>query len=73
MRLGLDNLLPVMGPFPLEDTFGMVLAVGMLIRSMGKGRYQSTLQFESVKKMRSSFSNMWHASKFTLTTNVMDR
>ena len=71
MRLGLENLLPVMGPYPLEDSLVMGLAVGMLIRSLDKGRYQSTLQFESVRKMRSAFSNMWHASKFTLTTNVM--
>ena len=71
MRLGLDNMLPVMGPFLLKDNLGMGLAVGMLIRSLDKGRYQSTLQFESVRKMRSVFSNMWHASKFTLTTSVM--
>ena len=71
MRLGLKNILPVMGPFPLEDSLGMGLAVGMLIRSLDKGRYQSTLQFESVRKMRSAFSNMWHASKLTLTTSVM--
>ena len=58
MRLGLKNILPVMGPFPLEDSLGMGLAVGMLIRSLDKGRYQSTLQFESVRKMRSAFSNM---------------
>ena len=51
----------------------MGIAVCTLKRSLDKGRYQSTLQYESVRKMRSSYSNIWHASKFTLTTSVMAR
>ena len=43
MRVGLENFLPVMGPFMLEDSLGMGLAVRILVRSLDKGRYQSTL------------------------------
>ena len=43
MRVGLENILPVMGPFILEDSLGMGLAVRILVRSLDKGRYQSTL------------------------------
>ena len=71
MRLGLPNILPVMGPFPLEDRLGIELAAGMLIHFLDKVRYQSTLQFESARKIRSAYSNMWHSSKLTLTTSVM--
>ena len=71
--MGLPNILPVMGFFPLEDRLGIGIAVGMLIGSLDKGRYQSTLQFESVSKIRSAYSNMWHACKFTLTTNIITK
>ena len=50
LPIGLYNVFPTMGPFPVEDSLGMVLAVCMLIRSLGKGIHQSTLQFESVRK-----------------------
>ena len=33
-RLGLENVLPVMGPFPLIDTQGMGIAVSILLRSL---------------------------------------
>ena len=69
--VGLVNLFPAMGPFPLEDTQGMGIAVCMLERSLDKGRYRTTLQFETVRKLRSAFSNIWHASRQTLTTSVM--
>lgn len=51
----------------------MGIAVYTLKRSLDKGRYQSTLQYESVRKMRSAYSNIWYASKLTLTTSVMAR
>ena len=70
---GLSSVLPVMGHFPVEDSLGIGLAVCMLVRSLDKGRHQSTLQFKSVRKMRSAISNCWHASRFTLTTSVMAR
>ena len=35
--MGLISILPEMGPFPLEDTQGISLAVSMLRRSLDKG------------------------------------
>jgi hypothetical protein len=51
-----------MGPFPLEDTFGMGAALVMLERSLKPGKYASHLQFGTVQKFRSAFSNAYHAS-----------
>ena len=42
-RLGLENVFPVMGPFPLSDTQGMGIAVSILLRSLDKNRSQNTL------------------------------
>ena len=44
-----------MNPSPLKDTQGTGIAVCILIRSLNKGRYQNTLQYESVRKIRSNF------------------
>ena len=62
-----------MGLFPVKDSLGIGLVVLMLVRFLNKGRHQTTLQFESVRNMRSAFSNWFHASKFTITTSVMAR
>ena len=52
--MGLSNIIPATGPFPVEDTMGMGIAVCMLQHSLDKGRYQNNLQFETVRKLRSS-------------------
>ena len=51
-----------MGPFPLEDTFGMAAAVVMLHQSLKPGKYDRNVQFGTVCKFRSSFSNVYQAS-----------
>ena len=51
----------------------MGIAVCMLRRFWDKGRYQSILQFESVRKMHSAYSNVWHTLMHVLTTSVMAR
>jgi len=71
--VGLIKLFLAMGHFPLEDTLGMEIAVCMLQRSLDKGRYRDTLQVETVRKLRSVYLNIWHASRQTLTTSVMAR
>ena len=69
--LGLDNTMPYIGPFAIKDTQGIELAICILIRSLDKGRHQLTLQFESVRKLRSAYSKVCHASKYTLSTSVL--
>ena len=71
--MGLANLFPATGPFPLKDTMGIGIAVYMLKRSLDKGRYRNNLQFETVRKLSSTYSNIWHSSRKTLTTSVMAR
>jgi hypothetical protein len=60
--LGIRNkLFRPMGPFPLEDTFGMGAAIVMLQLSLKPGKYATHLQFGTVQKLRSALSNVYHA------------
>ena len=72
-KLGLENVLPVMGPLPLIDTQQMGIVVCILLRSLNEGHCQNALQFEPVRRMRSLFLNAWHVSSNTLTTSVLAR
>jgi len=62
-----------MGPFPLEDMFGMGAAVVMLQMSLKQGKYAKHLQFGTVRKFRSAFSNVFHASLEGQQAAVMAR
>ena len=70
-ELGIPAMLPEMGPFPLEDNWGMRMAIVTLVRSLDKGRYKDTIQFETARKLRSSFANCWNSSEHALTIGVM--
>ena len=59
---GFESVSPALGPFPLSDTFGMKAAVCMLRRSLDKGRTEEHVQFRTARKLRSAFSNAYHAS-----------
>jgi hypothetical protein len=51
--------LPPRGPFPLGDSLGLRVAVGMLIKSLEPGRYSPAYQqFETIWRLRATFSNM---------------
>lgn len=60
---GLVSVSPELGPFPLEDTFGMLAAVCLLRRSLDPGRTEALIQFSTARKLRSAYSNVYHASK----------
>ncbi len=51
-----------MGPFPLEDSFGMGPAVVMLQLLLRAGVNDKHVQFSTIQKMRSAYSNVYHAS-----------
>ena len=53
---------PAMGPSPLEDTLGMKVACTMLRRSLDPGKWEECLQYVSTRKVRSTYSNMFHTS-----------
>ena len=60
--LGVPPSFPPLGPFPMEDVQGIGVAIGMLYRSMDPGRYGDYTQFGTIRKLRSAFSNVYHAS-----------
>jgi len=57
-----DELFQPLGPFPIEDSFGMAPAIVMLQLSLQPGRNDKTVQFATVRKFRSAYSNVYHAS-----------
>jgi hypothetical protein len=61
-RCPIEPSLPHLGPFPPTDTFGMNVAIAMLLKSREPGRYNNYTQFETMRKLRSTFSNFYHAS-----------
>jgi hypothetical protein len=46
--LGIVDPFPTMGPFPVEDRFGMKAAAIMLMRSLDVGKYAPTIQFSTM-------------------------
>ena len=61
-QLGVEPALPPLGPFPETDLFGVTVAIAMLVKSLNPGRYEEYTQFETMRKLRSAFSNLHHAS-----------
>jgi hypothetical protein len=62
--------LPSRGPFPVGDSLGLRVAIGMLIKSLEPGRYSSSYQqFETIQKLRATFSNM-HMSSLEGVNNL---
>ena len=68
---GLNSLLPDMGPHPLRDDWGMGLAIVLLHRTLDKGNNTENIQYQTARKFRSAYSNLWGASKYTLTQGVL--
>jgi hypothetical protein len=60
--VGILDVCPPMGPFTLDDSAGMALAVSILLRSLDPGRTEDTIQFSTARYLRSVFSNVYHAS-----------
>lgn len=69
--VGLYNVFPPMGPFPLADVCGMGVAVVMLLRSRDKGKNKAHVQFDTARRVRSAYSNCYHASAAGLNSAVM--
>jgi hypothetical protein len=56
------SMFPPMGPFPVEDTFGIGVVIVILELSLRPGLNDRTVQFNTIRKFRSAFSNLHHAS-----------
>jgi hypothetical protein len=62
-QVGLDPEFPALGPHPVGDTVGFRVAIGMLLKSLEPGRYsQVHQQFETTRKLRAGYSNMYMGS-----------
>ena len=61
-RLGVRPTYPQQGPFPYQDIQGVAVAVAMLLKSLDPGRYAVYTQYETIRKFRSAFSNVYMAS-----------
>ena len=70
-KFGLRQILPDMGPHKLEDKWGMGLAIVMLERSLDEGINDDTVQFDTVRQLRSAYGSVWGASKHALSLGVM--
>jgi hypothetical protein len=62
-KVGLEPTFPALGPYPVDDTFGFSVAIGMVLKSMEPGRYDSYQQYETIRKLRAAYSNLYMASK----------
>ena len=60
---GFDPQLPKLGPFAVEDTSGYCVAFSMLLHSRRPGKHTKLYtQFDTIRKQRSAFSNVYFAS-----------
>ena len=72
-KMDVNDILSKTDPYPLKETQEMGMVVFILIRSLDKDRYQNTLQYNSVRKIRFVLSNVWHVSNNTLTTSDLSK
>jgi hypothetical protein len=62
---------PKLGPWKLEDEFGDGTTIIMARHSMDPGITDDTVQFETVRKMKSAFVNLYQASEENTSTAVI--
>ena len=61
-KFSLREALPMMGPFPLDDTLGMSQAIITLDRSLAKGKYERFVQWSTTRKVVSAMNNLSQAA-----------
>jgi hypothetical protein len=69
--LGFTSADPVMGPFPLSDTFGMKVVCCTLLKSLEKGKWEDTVQYATTRRLRSAYSNFYHSLHWGEALSVM--
>lgn len=63
MQKGMPPEIIPQGPYPIGDPYGMSIAVSLLIQSQrSRKNAKGYMQYDSVRKLRSSFSNLFAAS-----------
>jgi hypothetical protein len=61
-QVHLDPPFPLLGPYPVGDSFGYAIAIAMIIKLRSAGRHADYQQFESIQKLGAGFSNVFMAS-----------
>lgn len=69
-RLGLGSITPPLGPFPLEDVFGMKTAIMILDRSLDPGLHEEFVQWDTFRTARSAVTNISQAGATGLSDVV---
>jgi hypothetical protein len=62
-RLHMPSITPPMGPFSLEDVHGMKSAIDVLDRSLDKGAYEDTVQWDTFRRSMSAITNVLQANE----------
>lgn len=71
-ELDLDPSFPPLGPWPLDDAIGFKLVIAQIRYSQLPGKNQrSHLQFDTIRKLRTSFSHLSEISVQQLTNPVL--
>jgi hypothetical protein len=58
--MGIIRPYPARGPYPVTDDWGMGPAAVLLMRSLDKSKNSEFVQYETIRKVRSHFSNYIH-------------
>jgi len=61
-RVGLAPTFSPLGPYPVADSFGVSVAIAMVMKSLEPGKYATHQQFETIRKLRAAYSNAFMAS-----------
>jgi hypothetical protein len=69
-RLGMPSITPKLGPWPLEDKLGMAVAIAVLDRSLDKGVYEDTVQWDTFRRTMSAVTNISQAAVGGLEDSV---
>jgi hypothetical protein len=73
VNLQVTPLFPPQGPHPVEDTFGMLPAIVMLEEPLKPGKQTQNLQWGTLRKIRSVFSNYYHTTVSALQLLALRR
>lgn len=69
-RMGLPSLVRPMGPFPLEDSMGMLAAAAILDRSLDRGITEEFVQWDTFRGTRSFITNASQAGASGLSDTI---
>jgi hypothetical protein len=56
-RFGMPCVTPVVGPWPFDNSLGMKVAMALLDRSLDKGIYKATVQWDTFRRTMSAVTN----------------